>query len=114
MQAPGLADVLVREAQPAMATGLGDHRLEQAAIRLLDVGAAAELDTGVTQARGKRIAYALEIAEAEYARAAGGAHTPIEALARKGLGEDAAELGLQAGDLTAQVAARRTTVSDGR
>ena len=84
---------------------LGDHGLEQATICLLDLGAAGELGVHVSQARGECIAHALEISEAENTRPPGGADAPVEVLAREGLGEDAAELGLQTGDLTAKVAA---------
>ena len=43
MAAPLLPDVLVRDQNPAVLVGLGDHRLERAAIVLLDLAAAAEL-----------------------------------------------------------------------
>jgi hypothetical protein len=38
-----LADVLGRHADPPVALGLGDHRLEQAAIGLLELALAGEL-----------------------------------------------------------------------
>lgn len=114
MQAAAVADVLVGDTQPAMATRLGDHGLEQATICLLDLGAASELGVHVSQACGKCIAHALEISEAENTRPPGGADAPVEVLAREGLGKDAAELGFQTGNLTPKVAASQTTVGDGR
>jgi hypothetical protein len=80
--------------------GRGDHRLEQPAVGLLDVGLALQLEARVAQPQGEGVANPLELAGREHARAAGGAHSPLEAAAREGRGEGLAEGALEPRDLT--------------
>jgi hypothetical protein len=47
-----LADVLGGDADPAIAIGLGDHRLEQSSVRLLDLTPATELLLSLAQPHG--------------------------------------------------------------
>ena len=93
---PRLADVLVGDDHPAVALGLGDHRLEQAAVGLLDVGAAAELGPGVAQAqrrarRGPARARRSPSTRGPPTRA----DAPLDPAAREGRGEQLAELALE-------------------
>ena len=60
--AAAVADVLVRDDHPAVPVGVGDHPLDQAAIGLLDVRLAPELDLGVAQPQREGVAHALELA----------------------------------------------------
>ena len=114
MQAPWLPHVLVGHAHPAVALGRGDHRLEQPAVCLLDVGTAAHFRAGVVHTGGKRITNPLELAKAQHARPARSADAPVEALAPEVLSEQPTELGLEPGDLASQVDPRGTDVSSGR
>jgi hypothetical protein len=43
MAALRLAEILVGDAHPAVTLGLGDHRLDQAAVGLLDLAASPKL-----------------------------------------------------------------------
>ncbi len=50
--------------------GLGDHRLEQAAVRLLDLAAPAQLGLSLAQPRGERVAHPLQLGDPEHPRPA--------------------------------------------
>jgi hypothetical protein len=89
-----------------VALGGGDHRLEGAAVGLLDVRPAAELGPGVAQPQRERVADTLELAGVEHPRAADRADAPVDALPREGRGERLAQLALELPDLPAQLVAR--------
>lgn len=105
MATAALADVLVRDAQPPVTGGRGDHPLQEASVSLLDVGAPAELGPGVAQPHHERVAHPLQIADREHARPAGGADAPGEAGTGKGRLEQLAELALELRDLAPKVVA---------
>lgn len=86
----------------------GDHRLEPGPVVLLDVGLARQLDPGVAQAQGERVAHPLELAGREHPRAADCPDVPLEPAARERGGEELAERALQPADLAAQVLAGPT------
>jgi hypothetical protein len=104
--AAGLADVIVRDAHPAVALGGGDHRLDQGPVGMLGVVPAPELALGVAKPQRERVADPLELAGPEHARPPGRTDPPFEALAGEGLAEEGAEPALDPGDLAAQVLAR--------
>ena len=61
---------------PSWRSGVGDHRLEQAAVGLLDLGPPPQLGLSVRSARRERVAHPLQLADAEHPRPADGAHAP--------------------------------------
>jgi hypothetical protein len=103
--APGVADVLTGDDHPAVTLGGGDHRLEGAAVGLLDVRPAGELGAGIAQPQRQRVADALELAGVEHARAAYRADAPVDVAPGKGRGEGLAKLALELADLPTQLVA---------
>jgi len=89
-----------------MAVGLGDHRLERAAVVLLDLAAAPELALGLLQAGCEPIADTLEVGDAEHSGAAAGGDAPLDATARERGGEELAEAALERCDLAPQLVAQ--------
>jgi hypothetical protein len=105
VQAAALADVLVGDHHPPMSLRRGDHRLEQAAVRLLDLGLPCELGARVAGPPHERVPDALEISGREDPRPAHRADAPLEPLAGKCGREQLSELALERGDLAAQIVA---------
>lgn len=105
MLAAALADVLVRDLNPTVLAGVGDHALDQSAIALLGIDATRELGPGRGNALGKPVTHALEVADAEHARAARRGHAPLEVPAGERGREDLAQLALEACDLAPEVGA---------
>jgi len=101
--AAGLADVVVRDLDPAEAVGLRDHRLEQAAVRLLDVGAAGDLALSLAQPVCERVANSLELRDREDPRPADRADMPVDVLTREGAREELGEPALENPDLAAKL-----------
>jgi hypothetical protein len=97
----GLADVLVGHPHPPVALGLGGHRLDQAAILLLDPAPATKLGLRLAEPDGERVAHPLQLGDPEHPRPADRAHRPLHPLAREGGGEQLAQPLLQQGDLPA-------------
>jgi hypothetical protein len=104
--AAGLADVVVGDDHPAMAVRGGNHPLDQAAVRLLDLRAAGELRLRVAQAQGQSVAYPLQLGGRKQPRPADRTDPPLEPGPREGRGEELAEATLEIGDLTPEVVAR--------
>ena len=100
-----VADVLVRDLNPGIALGLGDHALDEAAVSLLDVGAPGDLGLGIADANEESVADPLQLSSAEDAGAANGSNGPIDSLARERGGPKLGELLLEAGDLAAKLVA---------
>jgi hypothetical protein len=100
-----LADVLVRDLDPAVVVRVGDHPLDERAVVLLDIHTAGKLGPRVCHAVGKPVADPLEVADAEHARATRGGHAPLEVATRERGGEDLGQLALEAGDLAAKLGA---------
>ena len=103
--APALAHVLVGDPHPAIALRIGDHRFEDAPVGLLDVDAGGEFRLCLAQAKGQRVPNPLQLLDAEHARAADCAHSPVDPLPGKRGGEHLAEAKLQAPDLGPEVLA---------
>ena len=110
MLAVAVADVLVRNLDPGIALRLGDHALDEAAVALLDVGAAGQLGLGLADPDQERVAHPLELGRPQDARAAHGADRPVDVLARKGRSPKLRELLLEACDLAAKLVADRAVV----
>jgi hypothetical protein len=104
--AAALADVLVGDANPAVRGGVGGHPLDQCAVRLLGLGAGVEAAAQLGDAGGKPIAGALELAEAEQARATRGPDRSRRVPVREGGSEEPAELPFEPRDLTPELFAR--------
>jgi hypothetical protein len=107
-----LADVVVRDADPVVLLRVGDHSLDQEAVRFLDVGAASDLSLRLAHPDHESVANPLELSRAEYPRAAGGANAPIDAVAREGRGPELAEPALEPSDLTPEVIPDEALVLD--
>ena len=105
MLATAIADVLIGDDHPAVLRGLGDHPLEQATVRLLDVRLPPQLRLGVAQAQRECVAYPLQLAGRQHPRTAHGTDLPLEAPTRKGRREELAQPPLEVADLAAQVGA---------
>jgi hypothetical protein len=86
--------------------GLGDHRLEQAAVGLLDPSPPVKLGLGIAKPDRERVPNPLELGGSEQARPPDRADAPVDPLAREGRGEKLTQPLLERGDLTAKVVAR--------
>lgn len=105
MLAPALADVLVRDPEPAEAAGLGDHPLERLPVSLLRVGATRQLGLSLAKPYRERVANPLEIGDAEDPRAPGRRDRIADSPARERGREELRELMLESADLAPQVGA---------
>lgn len=103
MAARTLPHVLRRDAHPSVARRIRDHRLDQAAIGLLDLPAPTELGLGVPQPDGERIAHPLQLRDAEHSGATQSRHGPFDSLAGERRGEELAKPLLEGSDLEAQI-----------
>jgi hypothetical protein len=101
----GLAEVLVGHDRPTMLLGGGDHPLDQAPVRLLEVRAAGELGLRIAKAHGEGVAHTLELGRREHPRAADRADAPPEPGPGERRGEELAEAAVEEGDLASQVVA---------
>ena len=108
--AVAIADVLVRDLNPAIALGLRDHPLDEAAVLLLHVSAARQLRLSFPNPNEQRVADALELGGAQDAGAADGSHGPVDALPREGRSPQLRELLFEAGDLTAKLVANGAVI----
>jgi hypothetical protein len=77
----------------------GDHRLEQAAIRLLRLASPAQLGLSLSEPHRETVSDALQLGHAEHSRATHGGHAPVDPLPGKRRGEQLAELALEGADL---------------
>lgn len=100
-----VADVLVREAHPAVLLGTDKHQLEAFAVSLLHARAGRELVAGHRQPERQGVPYPLELTDLEDARPAGGAHGELDPLAGEGGGESLRQLLLQLCDLPTKLVA---------
>jgi hypothetical protein len=100
-----LTDVLVRDPDPVVPVGVGDHLLDQHAVRLLDVRATGDLGLRLAHPDNQGVANALEIGRVEHARPAGAADGPIDPAAREGGYPELPELSLEPGDLATKLLA---------
>ena len=100
-----VADVFVRDLNPGIALGLGDHALHEAAVSLLDVGTPRDLGLGLADADQERVANPLQLSSAEDAGAANGSDRPVDSLSGEGRSPELGELLLEAGDLAAKLVA---------
>src|SRR3954447_7186029 len=103
MLAGALADILGGDPDPVVALRIGDHRLEQPAVSLLYLPAAAQLGLSVTQSPGQRLPNPLEVRHVQHARAADGGHAPLDAGTRERGREQLAQALLQDRDLAAKL-----------
>jgi hypothetical protein len=85
--------------------GLGDHRLEQASVVLLDLAAPAKLGLRLAHPDGQGISYALQLGDAQHPRSTDRADRPVHPPAGKRGGKQLAEALLQQRYLATQVIA---------
>jgi hypothetical protein len=100
-----LTDVVVRDPDPAILVGSGDHALDQASVLLFDVRPARDLGLRLAHAHYQRVADTLEVGGAQHARPANGADAPLDSPAWEGGRPQFAELALEACDLAAELIA---------
>jgi hypothetical protein len=105
MLARALPDVLGGDPHPVVALGLGDHRLEQSAVGLLDLAAPTQLHLGVAQPDRERVADAFELRHAEHSRTTHSGYSPLDPGAREGRGEQLAQSLLEQRYLAAKLMA---------
>lgn len=103
MLAAWLGDVLIRDPDPAVLLGVGDHPLDQRTTGLLGVGSAGNLRLSLGKTVGESISDPLQLTDPKDPRPTRGAHLPIDPAAREGGGEKVHEFALQAGYLTPQL-----------
>src|SRR5438045_7023827 len=103
--AAGLADVAVADAHPAVLLRLDQHLLDQAAVVLLHERPLGQLTAVPLEPVRQLVPHALQLAQAEDARPAAGAHAPVEPGTRVGAAEEVRELRLELRDLVEQRAA---------
>jgi hypothetical protein len=85
-----------------VAAGVEPHALEQHAVALLEVRPLGDRGAGAVQALGEVVAQALQLAEAEQARAAATGDRPVGVRPRVGGEEGGGQLALELGDLVAE------------
>src|SRR5262245_65395999 len=86
-----------------MALRRSDHALDQAPVRLLELGTPGKFRLGVAQAQGEGVADPLKLAGREHSRAADRADPPFEPGTGEGGGEELAESAVEIRYLTPQV-----------
>jgi len=84
--AVAIADVVVRDLNPPVAVGLGDHALDEAAVLLFDIGAPRQLGLSLANPDQESVADSLQLGGIQDSRAADGADLPLDALAGEGRG----------------------------
>jgi hypothetical protein len=110
--AAGFADVGAGDPQPLVLRGGGQHPLEQLAVARLELGALPQPKPGLADPRRQRVAYGLQLAQAERPRLPrDGADSGVDREARKSLGDEEAELGFEAPDLAPQLDPGETLVA---
>jgi hypothetical protein len=108
--AAGQAEVGAADPQPAVGSGVGKHRVEELAVRLLD-GVALDQRTGrVGDPAGERVANLLELTQVEHPRRSRGADPVRHVDPPEALGHQAAELTLEPADLPPQLGAGQTLI----
>ena len=104
MAAAGLADVGAGDPQPLVLGGSGQHLLQQLAVAGLELGPVLQAPPCDADPGRERVADGLEIAETQRSRLfREGADPGVDLDARKGVGEERAELGFETADLTPQI-----------
>jgi hypothetical protein len=89
----------------------GKHLLDELAVLVLDSPPLHQRSPGLGDPVGEPVADGLELAEVEHPRSGRGGLDPVRDLGvSEGLGEEIGELGLEAGDLPAQLQSRPSLV----
>ena len=112
MAAAGLADVGAGDLDPLVLGGRVQHPLQQLAVAGLQLSLLLKLTPRVADPPGQRVADRLQLTEVERAR--GGCDrgdAVVDPQAREGVGDEGAELGFEAADLTAQLHPREPLVA---
>jgi hypothetical protein len=108
-----LADVGVRDSQPLVLSGGGEHLAQLLAVAFLELVAVVQGDAGVGDPSRQSIAYPLQLAKAGDSRRAGESRDAgVDVKARECLGREAGQLTLEAPDLPPQLGARQPLVVD--
>lgn len=105
MLALPLTDVIVRNPDPAILVGGGDHAFDQAPVLLFDVRPARDLSLRLAHANHEGVTDTLEVGGAQHARPANRTDAPLDPPAWESGGPELAELALEACDLAAELVA---------
>jgi hypothetical protein len=108
--APGQAEVVAADPQPAVAGGVGEHLLEQRLVRFLERLALDQRAARIGDLDRQRITDLLELAQVEHPGRTGGGDPMGDDDAPEALGDQPAELTLEPGDLPAQLGAGQPLV----
>ncbi len=108
--ATGQAEIGAADPQPAVGGGVGEHLLEQVAVRLLERLALEERAVRLGDLQRQRIADLLELAKVEHPGRTDGGDPMGDDDAPEALGDQPAELTLEPGDLPAQLGAGQPLV----
>ncbi len=112
MAAAGGADVLARDLHPLVLGRRRQHPLEQRPVAGLQLGSLAQLALGRADSLGERVAQRLQLPEPQGPRLPGDRrHGDVDRRAREALGNQLAELPLEAADLASQLCPREALVS---
>ena len=111
MTAAGKAEVLARDADPLEVLRGGEHPLDQLAVLVLDPVALDQRLPRLGDAVGQAVADHLQLTEVEHPRPGGEGSDAMRYLGvAESLAEEAGQLGLEAGDLPAQLQPRLALV----
>lgn len=111
--AAGLADVAAGDHHPLEVRRVGEHRLQQFAVALLDPLAALQGPARVRHPRRQPVPHRLELAEVEQSRRTAARARRLRTLEldpAEGIAVETGELTLEAGDLGPQLGAGETLV----
>ena len=107
-----LADVVVRDANPAVLGRVGDHQLDQVPVALLDVRAPPDLGLGLSHPHDQGVPHTLQLGGTQHPRAAGGTHRPGDPAAGEGRRPQLAQLTFETCDLAAQLVPEGALILD--
>jgi hypothetical protein len=97
------AEVGAADPQPAVGGGVGDHRLHQLAVRLLDGVALGEGAPRLGEPPGERVTHLLQLPQVEHPRRTRGGDPVRHVNAAEPVGDQPGQLPLEPPDLPAQL-----------
>jgi hypothetical protein len=108
--AAGQAEVGAADPQPPVGGRVGDHRLDELTVGLLEGLALGKRAARLGEATGERVAQFLQLTEVEHPRRPHGGHPVRDEHPSQPLGDQPGELPLELADLPPQLRAREPLV----
>src|SRR6185312_955470 len=102
MLAAGLADVVVRDANPLVGGGVGRHLGDPGTVLLLPLAALAKGTSNLLHPVREVVTQGLQVAYVEHARTTRRPDLPLERILRVGRGEQGGELAFEPRDLLSE------------